>query len=246
MPRIQLRYFAISAFEVVMEEGMRVLIDPCITGYEGHGISPVPLEEIKDIDLILVSHAAADHVGDTEQLAKMMPRSLILCGPEVRYHLVKRGIDPSRFRYALHGVSLTFGEVKIKCVRSEHISFMNSDGEMISGTPLGFILSTESGIGIYHPGDTGIFGDMKLYGELYKPQIAMLPVGGMGPPDFASDMSPEEAALICRWMGLKWAIPVHYIEGASAPEDFALAVRKLAPATTAVIMKPGEWKTFEI
>lgn len=245
MGKIQVRYFAVSAFEIVTEKGMRILIDPCITGYKGHGVSPVPLDDIKDIDLILLSHGAGDHLGDILPLAKRMTSCPIMCGGEVRRHLVKNGLDDSRFRGSPYGAMREFGGVKVKVVYARHVSFFESGDETLTGAPLGFILFTESGFPIYLPGDTSIFGDMKLYGELYKPQLAMLPVGGVSGPDFTPDMSPEEAALICRWMALKWAVPCHYVEGSDVPQKFAEAVKRDAAATTPVIMKPGEWRTFE-
>ncbi|MBI2909846.1 MAG: MBL fold metallo-hydrolase [Chloroflexi bacterium] len=246
MGKIQVRYFAVSAFEIVTEKGMRVLIDPCLSGYKGHGVSPVPLNDIKDIDLFLLSHGAGDHLGDILPLAKRMDKAPIMCGGDVKRHLVKNGLDDARFRAAPYGAERTFGGIKVKVVYARHVSFFESGNEMLSGVPLGFILTTESGFPIYLAGDTSIYGDMKLYGELYKPQLAMLPVGGVSGPDFTPDMSPEEAAMICRWMGLKWAIPCHYVEGSKVPAAFVKAVKKDAAATTPVVIKPGEWKTFTV
>ncbi|MBI2908543.1 MAG: metal-dependent hydrolase [Chloroflexi bacterium] len=245
MGKIRVRYFAISAFEIVSEKGRRILIDPCITGHKGRGISPVPLDDIKDIDLILLSHGAGDHLGDILPLAKRMPNAPIMCGAEVRRHLVKEGLDGTRFRGATYGKLRDFNGIKVKVVYARHTSFFPSGDEMLTGVPFGFMLFVESGACIYLAGDTSIYGDMKLYGELYKPQLAMLPIGGVS-GDFIPDMSPEEASLICRWMSLKWAVPCHYIEGSKAPSAFAKAVRKDAPATSVAVTKPGEWKTFTL
>lgn len=246
MGKIQVRYFSISAFEIVSEKGTRILIDPCITGYKGHGKSPVALDDIKDIDLFIVSHGAGDHMGDIIPLAKRMSSAPILCGGDVKRHLVKvGGLDESRFLGAPYGALREFKGVKIKVVYARHISFFESGGGTLTGEPLAFVIFTESGFPIYLACDTAIFGDMKLYGELYKPQLAMLPIAGVSGPDFAGDMTLEEVVLVCRWMCLKWVVPCHYVEGSKVPDQFAEVLRREAPSTMPTVMKPGEWKTFD-
>ena len=77
-------------------------------------------------------------------------------------------------------------------------------GQPVSGVPLGFIVETEPGVVIYHYGDTAIFGDLRLIGELYRPQIAFLPIGDH------FTMGPEQAAKACELLGAQQVVPMHY------------------------------------
>lgn len=237
MPSIELRYLGNAAFEITSEKGVRVLIDPCLTGTAARAPSPAKPEEISDIDLILVSHGASDHLGDTLELAKRMG-SQIVCGAEVSTHLAENGIEAERIRRVVWGVLYSFKGLRVKVLESKHISFLRSGDRILTGVPLGFILYTESNLGIYHPGDTAIFGDLKLFAELYQPQIGLLPVGGVG--GYLAELSSQEAALVAKWMQFKLAIPMHYAQGSQEPYIFSDLVRKEAPTTEVIILKAGE------
>ena len=82
----------------------------------------------------------------------------------------------------------------------------NPDGgvPLYLGEPAGFVLTMEDGFRIYHAGDTAVFGDMRLIGELYRPHIALLPIGGH------FTMGPREAALAVELLGVKHVVPIHY------------------------------------
>jgi L-ascorbate metabolism protein UlaG (beta-lactamase superfamily) len=99
-----------------------------------------------------------------------------------------------------------------------------------------FTLTTPGGLTIYHAGDTCVFGDMKLIGDLYKPEIALLPIGDV------FTMGPKEAALATRLLGVKHVIPIHYktfpmLTG--TPEEFANEAKDIAGLTIHT-MKPGD------
>jgi len=103
----------------------------------------------------------------------------------------------------------------------------------------GFMLDI-GGTRVYLSGDTDLFGDMKMLGERYQPNLAIICVGG-GP----NTMDPEEAAVACRWLGVQHAIPVHYahnanVLGIGAGEDFRKAMARIAPQVHVTVLKPGE------
>ena len=75
---------------------------------------------------------------------------------------------------------------------------------MYLGEPAGFVVRLENGQTIYYAGDTSLFGDMKLIGELYKPEIAFLPIGDR------FTIGPDTAAMAARWLGVKQVVPMHY------------------------------------
>ena len=96
------------------------------------------------------------------------------------------------------------------------------------------------GMRVYLSGDTDLFGDMKMLGERYRPNVAFVCVG-----DGPFTMGPEDAARACQWMGVSQAIPVHYahnplVRGIEAGEDFRRALAQIAPGTGVTVMKPGD------
>ena len=246
MPEIKLRYFGISAFELTSERGIKVLIDPCITGIHGIKFSPVGLEAFTDLDVILVSHGAHDHLGDTLELAKQTGCD-VMAGADVSTHLARNGIDKKKTMPMIWGNVNDYKGLRIRAVESHHRSAIEyTEGGWLSSAPLGFIVYTESGLGIYHPGDTSIFGDLKLFGELYRPKIGLLPVGMPVMNGGKHLLSPEEAAMVTKWMGLKLVIPTHYAQNSPNPQDFALYVHRESPDTRVVIMNPGEEIVYQI
>ena len=233
-----IRYFGTSAFEIVSEGGRHILIDPCITGWNGRNVSPVPLDDIRDIDLVLISHAAPDHYGDALELMRRTEAQAI-CDPAVHYMLVDSGIDPARVHATAWGMVRESAGIVVRCVESKHVSCTTYKGSLVTGMPNGYMVTTETGRTVYHPGDTAIFSDLKLFAELYKPEIGLLPVGGF--PGLLAEMSPEEAALAAKWMALRTALPMHYAMDSDEPARFAAAVRRLAPHTDVIAPHPGEW-----
>jgi len=235
---LHVRYFGTSAFEIVTEGGTRVLTDPCITGWDGKNVSPVRLEAVTDIDLILVSHAAPDHFGDTLELMRRTEAEVV-CDPAVRYILLDNGIEPGRIHVAVWGMVQELRGVRVRCVESKHVSCLAYKGGLVTGLPNGYMLTTEAGRTLYHPGDTSIFSDLKLFAELYRPETGFLPVGGF--PGMPGELSIDEAARVTEWMRLRTVIPTHYEIGSDEPRRFAAAVRRSAPSTEVIVPAPGEW-----
>ncbi len=238
MPGLSLRYFGTSAFEIVTEGGKRVVIDPCITGWNGKNISPVPLDDVVNVDLILVTHAAPDHFGDTLELLRRS-RADVVCDPAVQYILLDSGIAPERISVTVWGMVRDLGGVVVRCVESKHVSCTRYKGQLITGLPNGYLVTTETGRTVYHPGDTAIFSDMKLFGQLYKPEAGLLPISGF--PGIPAEMSIEEAALATEWLKLRTVVPMHYELGSAEPAEFVSAVKRTAPWTRVLVPAPGEW-----
>jgi len=238
--QVALRYFGNSAFEFLTEEEIRIYIDPHI---QGNPLCHLSLDDLPPADLILVSHAAQDHMSDVPELAGRF-QCPVVCDPGVGFYLKKIGIPEDRIVGMVWGQVWAFRGLKIRALESKHISFLREGPSPITGLPLGFIITTESGFNMYHSGDTSIFSDLKLFGQLYRPDIGLILVGNY--PGNLSELSPEEAALAVKWLGLRWAIPMHYEKGSPEPEQFIQAVRRRSPKTKALCMKPGEWKYFKV
>ncbi len=244
MPQIEIRYFGISAFEITSEKGVKVLIDPCITGLPGIRFSPVGLEAFPRLDIILVSHGAKDHLGDTLALARQTGCD-VMGASNITTYLQREGIDPKKLHQTIWGMMHDYKGLRIKVLESHHGSWIEHESGILSTIPLGFIIYTESGLGIYHPGDTSIFSDLKLFGELYRPQIGFLPVGLASEGGGKYELNAEEAALVTKWMGLKMVIPMHYARNSPDPQNFAQYVHRDAPDSRVVIMEPGEKMVYQ-
>lgn len=136
--------------------------------------------------------------------------------------------------------------VKIKAVECRHVSFFRSGDVYLSGMPLSFIIYPKEGVRIYNAGDTALFSDMKLIGELYRPNIALIPIGGApGPTGGYSHLPPNEAAMATQWIGPEFVIPTHYQPDTEEASMFTNYVELLAPSTRALVMKPGETLTYD-
>ena len=137
--------------------------------------------------------------------------------------------------------------IRVTMVRAEHSSELvwrnpatDKDETHVGGEPVGFVIELENKFRLYHMGDTGLFGDMKLIGERYRPDLVLIPIGG----HFV--MNPEDAAFATReWLKPKFALPFHYgtnpmLKG--TPEEFTRALRNAKVKVLAI--QPGEKATF--
>ena len=144
------------------------------------------LDKIGKVDLVLVTHGHGDHLGDAMEIAKK--NNVPIWGPAgMNQTLLTLGLMPANLvpRMNKGGTIEPFPGVKITLVHAEHSSEMilkdpatGKDTSYAGGEPVGFIIQLENGFKIYHMGDTGLFGDMKLIGEYYKPDLLLIPIGG--------------------------------------------------------------------
>jgi len=101
------------------------------------------------------------------------------------------------------------------------------------------VIEFESGFKLYHAGDTALFGDMALIGELYSPDLALLPIGDR------LTMGPFEAAHAVRLLGVEHVVPIHFSPDVmpiltGTPEAFQEQVAVIAPNATVHVMEPGD------
>ncbi len=246
---VELQWFGQAAFKITTASGKVILIDPFIS------VNPVTPEIHKDlakldqVDLILLTHGHGDHVGDTAKIAKMTGAKVAL-NADFGHTLGILGVVPYKqlVRFNKSGPIEPLGKgISITMVRAEHSSdYVHTDlqsgkkGVYPGGEPAGYIIRLENGFTLYHAGDTGVFGDMKFIGEYYRPDLALLPIGGH------FTMDPAHAAYAVReLLKPKSVIPMHYgtfppLKG--TPEQF---IDALGDAKTRVIvMTPGESRRF--
>ena len=214
-----------SAF--LLEGRDRVLIDPFLTG---NPMASTTADKV-DCDIICVTHGHGDHLGDAVNIARRTG-AVVASIIEMSTWLEKTGVKSVGFNM---GGTATIRNTKITMVPAFHSSSIGAPGlEFSAAMAVGMVI--DSGKVVYHAGDTCVFGDMKLIGELYKPDVALLPIGGF------FTMDPRQAAMATGLINPKIAIPMHYgtwppIE--QDPKEFEKLAKKSSKAKI-VILKSGE------
>ncbi len=213
----RITFFGLAAYRITTSDGKIVLIDPCL---EDNPASLMKVSGLGRVDVTLISHLAFDHLGDAVEIARKT-RCLVVCGAEVKHVLVKRGVDSAQIRTLAWGVQLLVAGVRVRSVMSRHASMgTDPDGHFISGFPMGFIVYADPGVRIYHSGDTALYSDLRLIGELYRPNIGLITccevekdyLKAHGILDhYASEMTGDEGALAALWLGVEFALCSHYL-----------------------------------
>lgn len=168
-------------------------VDPFLTGNPKAVHTP---GEIRCTHIAL-THGHADHFGDTIELAKAN-NAPVFAAFEITEYLGEQGVTNVEPGNPGGKISAPFGFVAF--TQAFHSS--SYEGRYM-GMPCGLVVNI-GGVTIYHCGDTALFSDMKLIGELYKPDVACIPIGDR------FTMGPEEATLAAEMIGAKVAIPIHY------------------------------------
>ncbi|MDD5556692.1 MAG: metal-dependent hydrolase [bacterium] len=202
-----------GAFLVELEKA-RLVIDPFLSGNPAAGCGP----EAVEADYVLLTHGHPDHLGDGIEIARRCGATII--APfELATHCERQGARV----HAMHiggAHDFPFGRVKLT------IAFHGSglpveDGILYLGNPCGFLVIAD-GATVYHAGDTGLFYDMKLIGEMNRIDVALLPIGG----NFTMDA--DDAVKAAELLGAGLSVPMHYGTFDVIKADPADFVRKAA------------------
>lgn len=219
------KYLGHSAFDIVLtgldSSEKHVLIDPWLD----NPLSPLKINDYRGarVDYIVVTHDHGDHVGNAIELAKLT-KAKIIGIYEIAEYAEQQGVEAIGGNI---GGFLNIRDLGFVLTPATHSSSR--------GAPTGVVI-VGSDLTIYHAGDTGLFSEMSLIGELYSPDIALLPIGG----HFTMDI--RQAVKAVQMIKPKFAIPMHYDTFPAIkadPEKFKTLVETLTPSKV-VILKPGE------
>lgn len=240
-----------AAMRITTPGGKVIVVDPWLTGNPKTPAAFKQLSALGKVDLILVTHAHGDHLGDAAELAKLN-NAPIWNGGGLGQQLVSLGIVPANLsqRFGKSGTIQPLGAngPKITAVQAEHSSEIvwknpatGKDETHYGGEPVGYIIEMENGFKIWHMGDTGLFGDMMTVADRYKPDLVLIPIGGhftMGPQDAAIALSD--------FIKPRYAIPMHYgttpmLRG--TPVELKAALGN-SSRTAVIVPEPGQKVDF--
>lgn len=190
---MKLKYYSHSAFQITTNSGVKILIDPFL---DGNPTSPVNAADV-EADYIILTHAHGDHLGDGFSISDRCG-SLFICVNELAEYCNSKGYKAHNMHIG-GGYNFEFGRVKFTIA---HHGSMTPDNTY-AGEPAGVVLSID-GKNVYHTGDTGLFYDMKLIGEMTPVDYMLLPIGD----NFT--MGITDAVKAAWLVSPKFAIPMHY------------------------------------
>ena len=197
----KITWFGHATFLYETPGGKRIMVDPWV--YENPSC-PESLKNVGNLDAMLITHGHFDHIVDAVGLAQAARPTQVVSIFEIENWLGRKGVENTVGMNK--GGTVDVQGVKVTMLHADHsCGITDDDGSIIyGGEAVGYLIEMENGLRIYQAGDTAIFGDMRLYGELFRPEVAVLPIGDH------FTMDPRQAAYAAEMLGVKYVIPSHY------------------------------------
>jgi L-ascorbate metabolism protein UlaG (beta-lactamase superfamily) len=204
---VTVQWYGHSCVLIGSPGGKRIMIDPYV---QNNPACPKELHDVRDLDLLLITHGHFDHMQDVLEVIRSGQPKQVVCIHEIGLWLGTKGVE--NVSDMNRGGTQTAQGIRITMTQAWHSSgFLDSDdqggrgGQLVyAGEPSGYVLTLENGFRVYHSGDTALFSDLALIGELWKPDLALLPIGDH------YTMGPREAARAAQLVGAKWVLPIHW------------------------------------
>ena len=232
MAPLAITWYGHATFVLTTPGGKRVVFDPWLTG---NPKAPAGAK-IDKADVICVTHGHSDHTGDVVNVARATGAPVVAVFELANWFQSKGLKDVVGMGV---GGTVDVKGLAISMTPALHTSSIEEDGRVhYVGLATGFVLRLEDGRAVYFAGDTALFGDMRLIGEEYAPEIAFLPIGDH------YTMGPDTAAIAAKWLGVRQVVPMHYgtfpvLTG--SPDDLKRLVEPLG--VDVLVLKPGETAT---
>ncbi len=196
---ITITWLGHAATKIEAADGTVILIDPFLSG---NPALPADVKQQNRVDLMLISHGHGDNMGDAVALANEHQPHIIamneLCG-----YLSAQGAEDCSGGNT--GGTQRWNGLEVTMVQAVHSSsIQEGDSTIYAGLAVGFVITFPGGFTVYHAGDTDVFSGMEIIGRLYRPDVALLPIGSH------YTMGPREAAEAIRLLGVKSVVPIHY------------------------------------
>ena len=230
MARLSITWLGHATFIITTPGGKRIVTDPWL---EGNPSCPAGQKKIDAADLILLTHGHSDHSADVVAVARAT-NAPVVCVHELSIWLQRKGLQ-NVIGMGVGGTVSAAG-LEVSMVPAVHTSSVVENDELVYlGVPTGFVVRMENGQAFYFAGDTALFGDMRLIGEMYKPDVAFLPIGDH------YTMGPAAAAKACSFLGVRQVVPMHFgtfpvLTG--TPDALKALVDPLG--VDVLVLKPGE------
>jgi len=235
MAKASIKWLSHAGFIITSPEGKTVIIDPWITD---NPLCPIKLEDIKAADIVLVTHDHFDHAANAADIVKNTGAILIAAPETAGKFQAQMGVPAENVLFGGYGMNIG-GSAEVKGIT---ITMTQAFHSSETASPAGYIVKLENGTTIYHAGDTGIFASMGLLGELYKIDVALLPIGSV------FTMDPFQAAKALKLLNPKVTIPMHYRTFPILEQDasrFVELAKKEAPRVKVVVLEPGQEHVLE-
>jgi L-ascorbate metabolism protein UlaG (beta-lactamase superfamily) len=233
MAQNTIKWLGHAGFQITSEKGTVIVIDPWLTD---NPLASCKAEDITKADFVLVTHDHFDHVADAPRIVKATGATLVGMPETVGRLKAEEGVPDSQIVFGTGmniGGTVSSNGISITMTQAFHSS--------VTGSPAGYIIKLEDGFTVYHAGDTGIFSSMKLLGDLFAIDLALLPIGGV------FTMDPVQASVAARLLEAKAVIPMHYKTFPILEQDassFVEIMKKEASDIKVVMLDPGQEHIF--
>jgi L-ascorbate metabolism protein UlaG (beta-lactamase superfamily) len=196
----KITFYGHSTFGLTTPSGQVAIIDPWVMT---NPQCPESLKKIAKLDTIFITHGHSDHIGDLLPICRQhKPKVVATFETYLWLESKKTG---AQVLPGNKGGTQKVGDFEATMTHAFHSNSIDDEGVRIYGGEAGgFIVKLPGGLTIYHAGDTNVFSDMKLIGEMYKPDLACLPIGDV------FTMGPREAAVAIKLLGVNHVVPIHY------------------------------------
>ena len=233
--RPQLTFLGHSTVRCDLPSGEVVLLEPWV---DQNPACPDELKSFERLDAMLITHGHPDHMGDAVDLARRYRPKVVVATYEICSWLASQGVENVSGMNVGGTQTILDGALTVTQVQAVHTSaIFHGDQILDGGVATGFVMRLPNGYTFYHAGDTALFSDMQLLADLYRPSLALLPIGDH------FTMDPRQAALACKYLEVREVVPIHWgtfplLTGTPAQLEEELAT--LGVSCEVRVLEPGE------